>query len=77
MNSTSAAERGGNVGLVEDESVFVGAPGAPGCTTTGFVPVVCYEQAGDATKIAARTTRARTRQREVTRREGLNLRSQR
>src|SRR5215831_2449478 len=36
MNSTSACDRGGSVALVEGGSVFVGLPGAPGCTTTGL-----------------------------------------
>lgn len=36
MNFTSAAEGGGSTPLVEDGSVLLGMPGAPGCTTTGF-----------------------------------------
>jgi len=36
MNSTSAGDRGGRLGRIDDGSVLLGAPGAPGCTTTGF-----------------------------------------
>jgi len=35
MNSTSAADRGGRAALVDDGNVLLGAPGTPGCTTTG------------------------------------------
>jgi hypothetical protein len=35
MNSTSFGERGGSAALVDDGSIRVGCPGAPGCTTTG------------------------------------------
>jgi len=35
MNSTSFRERGGSRALVVGGSVWVGWPGAPGCTTTG------------------------------------------
>ena len=35
MNSTSACDGCSNVALVEDGSVLLGFPGAPGCTTTG------------------------------------------
>jgi hypothetical protein len=35
MNSTFFAELGGSVALVEAGKVFVGWPGAPGCTITG------------------------------------------
>jgi hypothetical protein len=47
MNSTSFAERGGSVALVEGGSLRVGCPGAPGCTTTGgaFEPA-CRAQTG-------------------------------
>src|SRR6266853_2648851 len=41
MNSTSACDRGGSVGLVDGGSVRLGLPGAPGCTTTGFAGSVC------------------------------------
>jgi hypothetical protein len=36
MNFTSAGECGGNIARVEDGSILVGWPGAPGWTTTGF-----------------------------------------
>src|ERR1700719_3375186 len=42
MNSTSACDRGGKVPFVEGGSVLLGCPGAPGCTTTGFVESVCF-----------------------------------
>src|ERR1700692_607703 len=45
MNSTSASERGGRVALVDDGSVLLGAPGAPGCTTTGFAGSLCRARA--------------------------------
>src|SRR5258708_28063933 len=41
MNSTSAGERGGRMARVDDGSVLLGAPGAPGCTTTGLARSVC------------------------------------
>ena len=42
MNSTSACDRGGSVAfVVDDGSVLLGWPGAPGCTTTGFAGPVC------------------------------------
>jgi hypothetical protein len=46
MNCTSAGERGGSVALVDDGSVRVGWPGAPGCTTTGVVGLACCAQTG-------------------------------
>src|SRR5271165_5400156 len=36
INATSAEDRGGRVGRVDDGNALLGAPGAPGCTTTGF-----------------------------------------
>src|ERR1043166_4052676 len=39
INSTSLGEGAGNVARVEEGSVFVGCPGAPGCTTTGDAAV--------------------------------------
>ncbi len=51
MNSTSFCERGGSVALLEDGSVRVGWPGAPGCTTTGgALESDCCEQTGSAKK---------------------------
>jgi len=41
MNCTSAGELGGNVALVEDGSVRVGCPGAPGWTTIGVAGSAC------------------------------------
>src|SRR6202049_2125737 len=46
MNSTSACERGGSVGLVDGGRVVLGLPGAPGCTTTGVVGSVRCARAG-------------------------------
>src|ERR1700686_3758070 len=58
MNSTSAGERGGRAARVEDGSVLVGAPGAPGCTTTGFAEsLFCARATGEnktAETVAAR-----------------------
>jgi hypothetical protein len=42
MNSTSFADVGGNVPLVEDGNVLVGLPGAPGWT----IAEVCWAQTG-------------------------------
>ena len=42
INSTSFADAGGNVPLVEGGSVLVGLPGAPGWTIAG----VCWAQTG-------------------------------
>src|SRR5580658_9316667 len=47
MNSTSAGDRGGKVAFVDDGSVLLGAPGAPGCTTTGFAGSGCWAAAGN------------------------------
>ncbi|MFZ0802810.1 MAG: hypothetical protein WAN70_11660 [Terriglobales bacterium] len=44
MNPTSAEDRGGRTARVDDGSVLLGAPGAPGCTTTGFAGSVCCAQ---------------------------------
>ena len=41
MNFTSAGVAGGNVALVEDGSLRVGWPGAPGWTTTGVLGSAC------------------------------------
>jgi len=58
MNSTSFGERGGSVALVDDGSVRVGCPGAPGCTTTGGAgdSACCAQTGGD--KKHARATAA-------------------
>src|SRR6185369_6278472 len=37
MKSTSFGESGGNLARVDEGSVRVGWPGAPGCTTTGVL----------------------------------------
>src|SRR5688500_847193 len=48
MNRTSAGEAGGNVALVDDGSVRVASPGAPGCTTTGVFGLdCCAKSVGD------------------------------
>jgi hypothetical protein len=53
MNSTSACDGCSNVALVEDGSVLLGFPGAPGCTTTG-VPAegACCPRAGIESELA-------------------------
>src|SRR5258708_22559602 len=43
MNATSAWESGGSMARVEDGSILLGLPGAPGCTTAGFVESDCCE----------------------------------
>jgi hypothetical protein len=50
MNSTSARESGGNLAFVDGGKVFVGWPGAPGCTTTGPEESPCCEVAGKEKK---------------------------
>src|ERR1700735_791857 len=52
MNSTSACDSGGSVPFVEEGSVLLGFPGAPGCTTTGPVaePPPCCTRAAAKTK---------------------------
>src|SRR5712692_7916853 len=52
MNSTSFAELGGSVALVDGGSVRVGWPGAPGCTTTGVPGSACCAQTGSENKPA-------------------------
>src|SRR5579885_2307408 len=42
MKSTSATDFGGSTAFVDGGKTFVGAPGAPGCTTTGAAaPFFC------------------------------------
>src|SRR5688572_6500006 len=43
MNCTSAGEGGGSFARVDEGSVFVGLPGAPGWTTTGLFGSTCCE----------------------------------
>jgi len=50
MNSTSFGERGGRMARVDDGNVWVGWPGAPGCTTTGVAGLVCCAQTGSEQK---------------------------
>src|SRR5438309_653538 len=50
MNSTSFGERGGKMARVEDGSVSVGWPGAPGCTTTGAAESGSCAQTGSERK---------------------------
>jgi hypothetical protein len=53
MNSTSARDGGSNVALVEDGSVLLGFPGAPGWTTTGAsAGEVCCARAGINNELA-------------------------
>lgn len=52
MNSTSLGELGGSVALVDDGSVRVGCPGAPGCTTTGLAEPACCAQTGSDSEAA-------------------------
>ncbi|MDQ1390495.1 MAG: hypothetical protein QOF56_3949 [Acidobacteriaceae bacterium] len=54
MNSTSAGDRGGRIARVDDGRVLLGAPGAPGCTTTGLVGLVCCARAAEENKSAER-----------------------
>ena len=42
MNSTSLGEAGGSLPVVDEGRVFVGCPGAPGCTITGGSGLVCW-----------------------------------
>src|SRR5271154_3421164 len=55
MNSTSARDTGGRVAFVDGGSVLLGFPGAPGCTTTGFVAesVCCAGTAEDMKPVKA------------------------
>jgi hypothetical protein len=46
MNSTSFAEDAGSFARVDGGSVFVGWPGAPGCTTIGLLGSGCCAKAG-------------------------------
>jgi len=41
MNSTSFAELGGSLAVVEAGRTLLGCPGAPGCTTTGGLGSGC------------------------------------
>jgi hypothetical protein len=52
MNSTSAVDRGGRTARVDEGSVLLGAPGAPGCTTTGVAGSVCCAHIAGETKTA-------------------------
>src|SRR5580700_3261275 len=52
MNATSAGDCGGRVARVDDGSILLGAPGAPGCTTTGFAGSVCCARATGPKKTA-------------------------
>jgi hypothetical protein len=58
MNCVSAAEIGGSLGRVEDGSVRVGLPGAPGWTTTGFESRFCAQT--DTDNRQARATAAKS-----------------
>src|SRR6202041_1704979 len=60
MNSTSACDNGGSVAFVEDGSLFLGFPGAPGCPTTGGVAdSLCCARVGAQRKaVAAPTARS-------------------
>src|SRR5208282_1249817 len=51
-NSTSAGERGGREPRVDEGSVLLGAPGGPGCTTTGFAESGCWARAAGRNKTA-------------------------
>ena len=53
MNWTFARECGGNVALVEDGSVRVGWPGAPGWTTTGDAGLACCAETDSDNKQAS------------------------
>ena len=62
MNSTSAADRGGSVAWVDGGSVLVGAPGAPGCTTTGFAGSACCAHIAEINTHAHASTSAPRRE---------------
>src|SRR5579863_2201418 len=64
INSTSAGDRGGSVARVEDGSVLLGAPGAPGCTTTGFATSACWAQAPKDNETTTAETLTRDGERE-------------
>jgi hypothetical protein len=58
MNFTSAGECGGNVARVEEGSVRVGWPGAPGWTTIGVAGSACCAETDSDNKhvrVAARS----------------------
>src|SRR5438270_1538093 len=63
MNSTSAGERGGSFAVVEEGSLLLGLPGAPGWTTTeGAGPLCCArtaEQSNPDNRLDVRTASAR------------------
>src|SRR5215831_8268100 len=46
MNSTFFGEAGGRTAVVDAGNVFVGWPGAPGCTMTGVAGLACCAQTG-------------------------------
>jgi len=52
MNPTSAVDRGGRTARVDEDSVLLGAPGAPGCTTTGVAESVRCAHIAEETKTA-------------------------
>ncbi|MFZ0285510.1 MAG: hypothetical protein WAL32_09785 [Terriglobales bacterium] len=56
MNSTSADDTGGRIPVVDDGSVLLGEPGAPGCTTTGFAGYVRCAWAAKEKKIVKTVT---------------------
>jgi hypothetical protein len=76
MKSTSAADRGGRLALVEGGSVLVGIPGAPGCTTEGFAGAVCREPAAGS-KVKEQNITTKAIRRLAMPREKPNFRSQR
>src|ERR1700733_888234 len=59
MNSISACEGRGNVGLAEAGSVLLRIPGAPGCTTTEVDCATCCCVSAGAKGHVAKSTPAR------------------
>lgn len=53
INSASACEKGGSLGLVDGGSVLLRSPGAPGWTTTGAPGSGCCAATPKQTKFAA------------------------
>src|SRR5271165_782958 len=77
MNSTSAGDRGGRVGRVDEGRVLVGVPGAPGCTTTGLAESGCWLSVAGTIR-TVKTPAASNARRKTPRLEpGLNLGSRR
>src|SRR4029077_1806514 len=77
MNSTSAGDWGGRTARVDDGSVLLGAPGAPGCTTTGFAGADCCALAAGKNEIARTLTASNARTATLSAEPGLRARPKR